>query len=197
MPRPKVKSDEEVLDAALALLRTGRLTFASVAAASGLSGATLVQRFGSKDGLRRAALQRAWDGLQARTRELAATTPPTPEGAVELLVGLSGAYADFDRYAENLLILREDLRDPVLRARGAAWEQELVAALEARCGAGSGHLLAAHWQGAVTWWAFRPDTDLAAELRASLTQLVALLASARSRPRAARARADTPRRPTG
>ena len=82
---------------------------------------------------------------------------------------------EIERYAENLLILREDLRDPVLRARGAAWERELVAALDARCGPGTGHLLAAHWQGAVTWWAFRPDDRLPEHLRESLGALVARL----------------------
>jgi len=175
MPRPKTLSDEAVLDVALALLREGRLTFASVAEASGLSGATLVQRFGSKEGLRQRALLRAWDLLEARTRELAASTPETPAGAVELLVGLSGQYDEIDRYADNLLILREDLRDPVLRARGAAWERELIAALDARCGSGMGALLAAHWQGAVTWWAFRPESGrLDEQLRESLSRLVAL-----------------------
>ena len=121
MPRPKTRSDEDVLDAALALLRDGRLTFATLAEASGLSGATLVQRFGSKDGLRQRALLRAWDHLDARTAELAAQ----PIDAIELLVGLSGQYDEIEQYAENLMILREDLRDPVLRARGAAWEIEL------------------------------------------------------------------------
>lgn len=175
MPRPKTKSDDEVLDAALTLLRDGRLTFASVAAASGLSGATLVQRFGSKDELRRRALLLAWDRLLERTRGAIASAAKTPAGAVELLVELSGSYADFDRYAENLMILREDLRDPVLRARGAAWEIELIEALNACCGDESGPLLAAHWQGAVTWWAFRPDDRLPEHLRESLTSLVARL----------------------
>ena len=171
MPRPKTRSDEDVLDAALALLREGRLTFATLAAASGLSGATLVQRFGSKDGLRQRALLRAWDHLDARTAELAAQ----PIDAIELLVGLSGQYDEIEQYAENLMILREDLRDPVLRARGAAWEIELIAALDARCGPGSGALLAAHWQGAVTWWTFRPDQRLDDHLRESLGRLVKLL----------------------
>ena len=171
MPRPKTRSDEDVLDAAMALLRDGRLTFAALAETSGLSGATLVQRFGSKDELRQRALLRAWDHLDARTAELAAQ----PIDAIELLVGLSGQYDEIEQYAENLAILREDLRDPVLRARGAAWELELVAALDARCGAGSGSLLAAHWQGAVTWWAFRPDERLDEHLRESLGRLVKLL----------------------
>ncbi|MDA0184848.1 hypothetical protein OJ997_31385 [Solirubrobacter phytolaccae] len=175
MPRPKTRTDEEVLDAALLSLRYGQLTFAGVAHASGLSAATLVQRFGNKNRLRQRALLRAWDLLDARTAELAASAPLTPAGAIDLLVGLSGQYDEIDRYADNLMLLREDLRDPVLRARGAAWERELIAALEARCGAGTGALLAAHWQGAVTWWAFRPESGLEAELRASLGRLVALL----------------------
>ena len=175
MPRPKTRSDEDVLDGALTLLRAGRLTFATLAETSGLSGATLVQRFGGKDGLRQRALLLAWDRLDARTAELAAASPMTAAGAVDLLVGLSGQYEEIDQYAENLLILREDLRDPVLRARGAAWERELIAALDARCGVGIGPLLAAHWQGAVTWWAFRPDRPLDEALRESLERLVALL----------------------
>jgi AcrR family transcriptional regulator len=175
VPRPKTRSDEDVLDGALTLLRAGRLTFATLAETSGLSGATLVQRFGGKDGLRQRALLLAWDRLDARTAELAAASPMTAAGAVDLLVGLSGQYEEIDQYAENLLILREDLRDPVLRARGAAWERELIAALDARCGEGIGPLLAAHWQGAVTWWAFRPDRPLDEALRESLERLVALL----------------------
>ena len=169
-----------MLDAALGVVRAlgiDRLTFSAAAEATGLSGATLVQRFGTKQALRQRTLLRAWDGLDARTAELAATTAMTPAGAIDLLVGLSGAYGDIERYVEDLLILREDLRDPVLRARGAAWEAELVAALDARCGEGAGHLLAAHWQGAVTWWAFRPERPLVPYLRASLEPLVSLLAT--------------------
>jgi AcrR family transcriptional regulator len=181
VPRPKTRSDEDLLDAAFALARergVDRLTFAAVAEASGLSAATLVQRFGSKAALKQRALLRAWDQLDERTRELAASVPKTPEGAIELLIGLSGDYERIDRYAEDLLILREDLRDPVLRSRGGQWERELVLALDACFGDGPrgvGHLLAAHWQGAVTWWAFSPDRRLDEHLRASLAQLVALL----------------------
>lgn len=178
MPRPKTQSDEDVLDAALAVVRqhgVDRLTFAATAEATGLSGATLVQRFGTKHALRQRTLLRAWDQLDTRTASLAASAPASPAGAIELLIGLSGAYSDIDRYVEDLLILREDLRDPVLRARGAAWEAELVAALDARCGDGRGELLAAHWQGAVTWWAFRPERGrLDEQLRESLSRLVAL-----------------------
>ncbi|GHC64893.1 hypothetical protein [Limoniibacter endophyticus] len=48
----------------------------------------------------------------------------SPKGAVELLVALSADYGAIDSYADGLLILREDLRDPDLRARGKAWETD-------------------------------------------------------------------------
>ena len=91
-----------------------------------------MQRFGSKAGLKRSALLLAWDRLDQRTAALAAQAPPTPRGAIEILVGLSTDYGGVEAYAEGLLLLREDLRDPALRARGAAWKVALCAALEDR-----------------------------------------------------------------
>src|SRR5262245_16047496 len=117
MPRPKTLPDAEVLDAAHRLMHEHgpeALTFAGLAEACGLSAATLVQRFGSKAGLKQAVLLHAWDGLDAKTARLAASVPKTPAGAVELLVGLSKDYGGIEAYAEGLLVLREDLRDPAL-----------------------------------------------------------------------------------
>lgn len=167
MPRPRTLSDETVLDAALGVLRErgpAGVTFAAVAAASGLAAATLVQRFGSKPSLLRAALLRAWDRLDARTAELDATAPRTVAGAVELLVGLSADYAaGGDAFADGLLVLREDLRDPALRERGRLWGDALVVALGRRLGSPGegprpdlGRLMASQWQGAVLWWGFDP-----------------------------------------
>jgi AcrR family transcriptional regulator len=169
-----------VLDAALGLLREGgasALTFAALAARCGLSAPTLVQRFENKAALRRRALLHAWDELDALTRKLDAEAPLTPEGAVELLIGLSEQYGGIDSYGDGLLLLREDVRDPVLRARGAAWERELTAALDSRFDApgGVGYALAAYWQGALVWWAFRPETPLEEYLRERLTGFVAML----------------------
>lgn len=177
MPRPRTIPDEALLDGALAVLRRAGpegMTFAAVAAETGLSAATLVQRFGSKAALVQAALLRAWDLLDARTAEADAAAPPTPAGAVELLVALSGDYGD--DYAEGLLVLREDLRDPALRRRGAAWGQVLAEALGRRLADSAGprpdlgRLMAAQWQGAVLWWGFERGRSLpeavAAELEA-------------------------------
>ena len=85
----------------------------------------------------------------------------TPDGAIKLLVGLSRDYGGIEAYAEGLLVLREDLRDPALRARGAAWKRVLSGALDAAsptAGAprGIGLLMAAQWQGSLLWWSFEP-----------------------------------------
>lgn len=179
VPRPRTIPDEALLDGALAVMRRAGpegITFAAVAAETGLSPATLVQRFGGKAALMQAALLRAWDLLDASTAEVDAAAPPGPAGAVALLVALSGDYDAGQDYAEGLLVLREDLRDPVLRGRGAAWGQALAAALGRRLADAAGprpdlgRLMAAQWQGALLWWGFergRPLRDaVAAELEA-------------------------------
>ncbi|MGO4129706.1 hypothetical protein AB4Z01_35285, partial [Inquilinus sp. YAF38] len=69
-----------------------------------------------------------------------------------------------------------DLRDAVLRRRGAAWGRVLAAALGRRLADDAGprpdlgRLMAAQWQGAVLWWGFERGRSLpeavAAELEA-------------------------------
>lgn len=181
MPRPKTMPDEELLAAAFALMRADgpdRLTFAALAARTGLSGATLVQRFENKAKLIQRALSQAWDGLDGQTAELMASVPRTPEGAIALLVGLSGDYGGIDSYADDLRILREDLRDPLLRARGAKWRDVLAGVLD-ECLAdlpaaspGLGLLMASQWQGSLLWWSFDPQVPVTAFVEQSLTRFV-------------------------
>ncbi|WEX76215.1 TetR family transcriptional regulator [Sinorhizobium numidicum] len=184
MPRPKTLADEEVLDAALAIMRKSGpegLTFAALSAGCGLSASTLVQRFETKARLIQAAQLQAWDRLDRLTAELAATAPKTPQGAIALLVGLSGDYGGIESYADDLLILREDLRDPALRARGAAWRDVLSAAIERRFArvpgapSGIGLLMAAQWQGALLWWSFDPRVPVTEFVKQSLERFVAAL----------------------
>ena len=185
MPRKKSLPDGDVLEAALDIIhRDGpeALTFAALAKASGLSGATLVQRFGGKERLKQAALLRAWDVLDEKTERLAEEMPKTPAGAIALLVALSGSYGGIEAYAEGLLVLREDFRDPVLRARGAAWKTSLCRALD-DCFSGTpgsppgiGLLIAAQWQGSLLWWGFDPKQTVQDYVAASLGELVDALA---------------------
>jgi AcrR family transcriptional regulator len=184
MPRPKTLPDVDVLNAAHRLMHEHgpeALTFASLAEACGLSAATLVQRFGSKAGLKQATLLHAWDGLDGKTAELAASVPRTPAGAIALLVALSKDYGGVEAYAEGLLVLREDLRDPALRARGAAWKAALSKALD-DCFAGTpgtpwdvGLLMASHWQGSLLWWGFDPQGKVEDYVGKSLGRFVSAL----------------------
>ncbi|WP_025274245.1 TetR/AcrR family transcriptional regulator [Haloglycomyces albus] len=184
MVRPKTLTDEQVLDTALDLVHkhgVSGLTFSALGSHCGLSAATLVQRFTNKATLTQRTLLHAWDELEALTRKLASSTPLTPHGAVDLLIGLSGDYGGIDAYGDGLLLLREDVRDPVLRARGVTWESNLTAALESRFASipnapsGIGYAMAAYWQGSLTWWAFRADQSLHDYLVDKLTAFIDML----------------------
>jgi AcrR family transcriptional regulator len=184
MPRQRTVPDEHLLDVALAVVRERgpeALTFGALAARVDLAASTLVQRFGTKAGLLRAALTLAWDRLDAETAAEMATAGDGAAGVVELLVRLTGQYDPDDDFADQLLILREDLRDPVLRARGRAWIATLADAVEQRLerdpgdARGLGALVVTHWQGSLTVWSFERGAPLPTAVRASLEDLLARL----------------------
>lgn len=190
MPRPKTLPDTDVLEAAYKLMhRKGpeALTFSTLAKACGLSASTLVQRFKSKAELVHSTLSYAWDGLDEKTATLSANVPSTPEGAIQLLTMLSRDYGGIEAYADALLILREDLRDPALRARGAKWKAVLTQALETcfeevpRVPRGIGLLMASQWQGCLLWWSFDPQERVENFVQEHLKSFVsAILADSRS-----------------
>jgi AcrR family transcriptional regulator len=188
MPRPKTLPDREVLKAAYMLVHQhgpDALTFATLARACGLSASTLVQRFKSKAELIRSTLSYAWDGLDEKTAAFSAKVPKTPAGAIQLLTLLSKDYGEIEAYADALLILREDLRDPALRARGAKWKAVLTRALEACFAAepqtppGIGLLMAAQWQGSVLWWSFDPKGRIEDHVEDGLENFVSAVVRAR------------------
>lgn len=221
MPRKRTISDQALLDAALGIVRAlgpDALTFAALAGRSGLAGSTIVQRFGTKAALLRAALLQAWENLEQETAAAIEAAPPGADGVIDLLVRLSGQYnpeagdeppgedpnrggaglpaakqseasldaaegptQTHDSFADQLLILREDLRDPVLRARGKAWLATLYEAIELRLqrrpgdAEGLGELLVTQWQGTLTVWSFKRSASLPGAVRTALEGLVARL----------------------
>jgi AcrR family transcriptional regulator len=183
MPRNRTISDEALLDAALALVRElgpEALTFSNLASRVGLAASTIVQRFKTKPELLRASLLRAWDRLDDDTAAAIQTAPSGPGGVTEMLVRLSGQYDAHD-FADQLRVLREDLRDPVLTARGRAWLSTLADAIDARlpgAGGGVGMLILAHWQGTLTVWSFTRQEPVQAMVRRNLDELLNRLASA-------------------
>ena len=188
MPRTKIVSDDAVLESAYRLIHEDgpeALTFANVGERCGLSPSTLVQRFKSKAELIRSTLSYAWDGLDEKTAAFSAKVPKTPAGAIQLLTLLSKDYGEIEAYADALLILREDLRDPALRARGAKWKAVLTRALEAcfavepQAPQGIGLLMAAQWQGSVLWWSFDPKGRIEDHVEERLENFVSAVVRAR------------------
>lgn len=179
MPRKRTIADEVLLDAALDLVHSQgpeALTFGALASRTGLAASTLVQRFSTRPALLRATLERAWDHLDQRTAAADAAAGAGPAGVLELLAALTGEYPadDAEGYADQLLVLREDLRDQVLRARGEAWIGTLTAAVERRLdGVPVGALVVAHWQGLLTVWAFTRAAPLDEFVARALADLLA------------------------
>ncbi len=184
MARHKTISDEQVLDRLFDLIvETGPdgLTFAKSAAACGLSPASLVQRYGSRDRLVEAILLHAWDKLDAETAAADAEEAVTPQGAVDLLMRLMPPETAERDATDGLLLLREDIRNPKLRARGAAWGHTVAEALGRRLcedrekGRRLGWQMAAVWQGAHTWWAFTQKEPAGRAIRRMLVEWLEML----------------------
>jgi AcrR family transcriptional regulator len=191
MPRNRTIPDDVVLSAALDIVHAdgpAALSFGTLAARVGLAGSTLVQRFGSRPRLLQRALLQAWDRLDAETARADAAAGLGPAGVVDLLVDLSGEYTE-DDFADQLLVLREDLRDPVLRGRGEAWIDSLAGMIDRRFAKragvppGLGRLVVAHWQGTLTVWSFTRPGPLSDTVRIALTDLLDLVVPRRGRPK--------------
>jgi AcrR family transcriptional regulator len=177
MGRSKLLSDGAVLDRLLTEIGRvgpGGLTFSRASQAAGLSGASLVQRFASRDAMVEAVLLHAWDNLDAATAAADAELPATPAGAIDLLLRLSPGETAASDVTDGLLLLREDIRNPVLCARGAAWGACLARALGRRLTGVTtdtdrlGWQMASVWQGAIIWWAFRRESGATDAIRAAL-----------------------------
>ena len=155
MGRTKTVSDADVYLAIRQLLAAGgekAVGFASVARATGLAGPTLVQRFGNRAAMVRAAHLAAWDALDAATAEAVAGSELSPKGAQNLLKSLANAQTDL----VDLLTLCMDLRDAALRQRAKAWRHGVEVTLGLQLGGGaSGReaaaMLFAAWQGQLLW----------------------------------------------
>ncbi len=129
MSRPRTVSDADILTAAARVVGDvgpARLTLARVAAAAGVSPATLVQRFGS----RRALLLRLATSASERARHAVArargATASPLAAARRVLESLADLAATPAEMANHLAFLQVDLTDPEFHrlARRQALEQE-------------------------------------------------------------------------
>src|SRR5215472_11602692 len=175
MPRPKLISDEEILDRALPVMAAagpGGFTMADVAKAVGVATATLFQRFGDKQTL----VERAF----ARDNErFVAWLEGMPEGVgadivVEIYGEATKLFGDSPSLADHLLWLREDIRDPTLnrlaRDRFKLFRAVIVKRLPRLpiSAERAADLLDAQYHGAVIQWALEPRGRLSDFVTASL-----------------------------
>ena len=156
MSRTRSIPDAEIFATVRALLASGgekAVAFSAVARATGLAAPTLVQRYGARDAMLRAALLAAWDELEATTAKAETDAPLSVKGALALLKSLAD-----DSESGDITLLAADFRDPVLRVRAAAWRARVELALAARLGGGAkgreaAGLMFAVWQGQSLWQA--------------------------------------------
>ncbi len=148
MPRTRTIPDAQVFATIQRLLDQGgdkAVSFGSVAKSTGLAPPTLVQRYGNRDAMVRAARSAFWDGLESRTAEaIANTADKGPQGLLKA-IGIVDAAS-----------VASDLRDPGLAQRAAGWRAGVETALTLRLGGGqkareSAALLFAAWQGQALW----------------------------------------------
>jgi AcrR family transcriptional regulator len=160
MARTKTISDEAVLTAAATVMFAkgpSEFTLADVAKAAGIAPATLVQRFGDKHGLVVAAI--AHDNL-AFDRFLAELAPGSgAEAVISIFTGMfSDVVEDVGHFADQLLWLRQDMRDPDLNRLARERFAALRAAVAARMpplpipAEEAALLIEAHWQGVLVQW---------------------------------------------
>lgn len=154
MARSRTIPDLAIFAAIRRLLARGgdkAVSFSATAEATGLAGATLVQRYGTRERMVKAALLAAWDALEAETE--AAIRATEDKGPQALLKALE---ADQDEPDADLALLAIDMRDASLRVRAAAWRAQVEAALTRRLGGDdrareAAAMLFAAWQGQMLW----------------------------------------------
>jgi AcrR family transcriptional regulator len=116
VPRTKLVEDDAVLDATLNLIaRLGpeKLTLAAVGREVGLSAATIVQRFGSKQALLRAVAGRAAETDEPLATHAALERSPLT-ALIDALVARAQPFQNPEAFVNHLAFLHLDLQDPEL-----------------------------------------------------------------------------------
>ena len=175
MARRKTISDEEVLDAAAKVMFSvgPSFTLAEVAKAAGIAPATLVQRFGDKHGLTVAAIAR--DNAAFEASVAAAPAGIGAEQVIAIFAAMfDGPDTDADHFADQLLWLRQDMRDPDLNRLARERFTALRIAVAARlpplpiAADEAARLVEAQWQGALLQWGIEREGRLSAFVTAQL-----------------------------
>lgn len=181
MPRVKTIKDAQVLEKTLDLLIVRgphQLTLSEVGQAVSLSPSTLVQRFGSKDGLVQRTLEYATEQLE-RSIELMPDSGDARRDLIDWLITLASAFQTRDHVAGNLTLLIADLNDEQRRHSAARYTDAMRRGIERKLRAlGSplptfyAKLIEAQWHGLVIQWAIHGQGGLESWMREGLSGLL-------------------------
>jgi TetR/AcrR family transcriptional regulator, macrolide resistance operon repressor len=191
MPRPKLHSDEAVLEAARAVLRRrgpASFTLNDVAQEIGLSRAAILQRFGNRETLLRRVMEKAVDDTRAHLASL--PTGVGPRALARFAAALCEVLGPGDRFAVDVLTAWYETQDPVLRELAEARQRLVCEAFAARMPscpplppASAAALLHAVIAGATMQWGVLREGRLDEFVRARLHDALSVLfpPAARSR----------------
>lgn len=156
MGRPRTLADSDVFSALLRIIAADgekAVAFSAVARATGLSGASLVQRYGALPSMVEAALAWGWDEMDAMARAAEAEVLAQDKGPQALLRLIGVRLASLPVAA----ILASSQRSAALRDRALAWRQRVESMLAARMqDRERAALVFALWQGQVLWEGLGP-----------------------------------------
>lgn len=182
MPRPKLHSDETILDAALsALLRSGpsAFTLSEVAEAVGISRAALIQRFKDKSTLHEKVMERV---TQEVRDYFANADPRTGLGPLwRMLKDLISGMGSGPGTEGYLLLLWADVRSPTLHDLAAERNRLVRLAIQNRLPEGphapqpTASLIQAVIQGACMQWLVEPEGDLASFMTEQTRRMLSTL----------------------
>lgn len=144
MARPRSIPDAVIFEVVLELVAArgaAAVSFGAVSAEAGLAPSSLVQRYGDREGMLRAALAHGWERVEAAT--LAADA--AEESAQGFLKALGAALRPG--------LIWASLGEAEGAARAAAWRAGVEAAVarKAGCKAEAAAVIFAAWQGRMLW----------------------------------------------
>lgn len=151
MARPRTLPDSQVFAAILQMIAAQgekAVAFSAVTRATGLAGASLVQRYGSLPAMVEAALSWGWDELDAMAALAEAEVAAAAKGPQALLKALGEGRGSLPMAA----LMAASLRHVRLRTRAATWRTRVEAMLATRLhSTESAAILFAAWQGQMLW----------------------------------------------
>ncbi len=180
MPRPKLKSDDEVLAAATAVYkRMGPIDFTLSAVANevGLSRAALIQRFTNRDTLLVRMMERGVE--QVRVHLDAMPAEPGPQGLWDFLKALVRSMDTSRDFSMNFLISWYERQVPELRELAIQRSSLVVEGIRKRLPpgafAGAERLLYSVIAGAAAQWATEQRGELADHVLAQVAATLRLM----------------------